>query len=398
MQKFNLMKKISILILLALVTIKTQAQDDASTQNRVITTGVPFVLIAADARAAGMGDIGVTTSADAFSQQWNPAKYAFAISKQGVGVTYTPYLSQLVNDIFLGNLTYYNRINERSAVGASLRYFSLGDIELRDTAEQVPLIQSPNEFTFDVSYALRLSDRFSMAVAGRYLRSDLKIQASNEDASAASSFGVDIAGYYQSEEIAYSDFDGRWRMGFNFSNIGPKIKYDEVGQENNLPTNMALGAGFDFILDEYNKVGVSAQVNKLLVPTPQDPDLNGDGEVTSEEIFQNREDYQDISFFSGIFKSFGDAPDGFSEELKEFTWALGAEYWYQDVFAFRTGYFNESDEKGSRKFASLGLGFRYTAINIDVSYLFSTSSVRSPLENTLRFGLTFNFGDEYDEY
>jgi len=398
LQKFNLMKKISILILLALVTIKTQAQDDASTQNRVITTGVPFVLIAADARAAGMGDIGVTTSADAFSQQWNPAKYAFAISKQGVGVTYTPYLSQLVNDIFLGNLTYYNRINERSAVGASLRYFSLGDIELRDTAEQVPLIQSPNEFTFDVSYALRLSDRFSMAVAGRYLRSDLKIQASNEDASAASSFGVDIAGYYQSEEIAYSDFDGRWRMGFNFSNIGPKIKYDEVGQENNLPTNMALGAGFDFILDEYNKVGVSAQVNKLLVPTPQDPDLNGDGEVTSEEIFQNREDYQDISFFSGIFKSFGDAPDGFSEELKEFTWALGAEYWYQDVFAFRTGYFNESDEKGSRKFASLGLGFRYTAINIDVSYLFSTSSVRSPLENTLRFGLTFNFGDEYDEY
>ncbi len=393
MQNFNLMKKIFILILLALVTFNTSAQEDNSTANqRVITTAVPFVLIAADARAAGMGDIGVTTSADAFSQQWNPAKYAFAISKQGVGVTYTPYLSQLVNDIFLGNLTYYNRINERSAIGASLRYFSLGDIELRDTPEQVPLIQSPNEFTFDLSYSLRLSDRFSMGVAGRYLRSDLRIQAANEDATAASSFAVDIAGYYQSEEIAYNDFDGRWRAGFNFSNIGPKIKYDEVGQENNLPTNMALGAGFDFILDEYNKVGVSAQVNKLLVPTPRD--FDGDGDIDAEDD----EQYEDISFFSGIFESFGDAPDGFSEELKEFTWALGAEYWYQDVFAFRTGYFNESDLKGSRKFLSLGAGFRYTAINIDISYLFSTSAVRSPLEGTLRFGLTFNFGDEYDEY
>ena len=387
------MKKIFILILLALVTFNTSAQEDNSTANqRVITTAVPFVLIAADARAAGMGDIGVTTSADAFSQQWNPAKYAFAISKQGVGVTYTPYLSQLVNDIFLGNLTYYNRINERSAIGASLRYFSLGDIELRDTPEQVPLIQSPNEFTFDLSYSLRLSDRFSMGVAGRYLRSDLRIQAANEDATAASSFAVDIAGYYQSEEIAYNDFDGRWRAGFNFSNIGPKIKYDEVGQENNLPTNMALGAGFDFILDEYNKVGVSAQVNKLLVPTPRD--FDGDGDMDAEDD----EQYEDISFFSGIFESFDDAPDGFSEELKEFTWALGAEYWYQDVFAFRTGYFNESDLKGSRKFLSLGAGFRYTAINIDISYLFSTSAVRSPLEGTLRFGLTFNFGDEYDEY
>lgn len=388
------MKKIFIPILLVLVSIKATAQES----NRVITTGVPFLLIAADARSGGMGDIGVATSSDAFSQQWNPAKYVFAVSKQGVGITYTPYLSNLVNDIFLGNLTYYNRINERSAVAASFRYFSLGDIELRDTFDQEPLIQSPNEFTFDVSYALRLSDRFSMAVAGRYLRSDLKIQASNEDASAAGSFAVDVAGYYQSEEIGYNDFDGRWRAGFNVSNVGPKIKYDEVGQENFLPTNLGVGAGFDFILDQYNKVGVNAEFNKLLVPTPPDLDLNGDGEITQEEQSEAIQDYQDISFFSGIFKSFGDAPDGFSEELKEFTWALGAEYWYQDVFAFRTGYFNESDEKGSRKFLSLGAGFRYTAINIDISYLFSTSKVRSPLEGTLRFGLTFNFGDEYDEY
>lgn len=385
------MKKILIPILIGLLTFNVTAQDE-NADRRVITTAVPFVLIAGDARSAGMADIGVASSSDAFSQQWNPAKYVFAISKQGVGVTYTPYLSQLVNDIFLGNLTYYNRINDRSAVAASLRYFSLGDIELRETIEQEPLIQSPNEFTFDVSYSLRLSDQFGMGITGRYLNSDLKIQASNEDASAASSFAVDISGYYQSEEVAYSDFDGRWRAGFNISNIGPKIKYDEVGQENNLPTNLGLGAGFDFILDEYNKVGVNLELNKLLVPTPQD--FDGDGDIDAEDD----EEYEDISFFSGIFKSFGDAPDGFGEEIKEFTWALGAEYWYQDVFALRTGYFNESEEKGSRQFLSLGAGFKYTAINIDVSYLFSTSKVTSPLEGTLRFGLTFNFGDEYNEY
>ncbi len=395
MLKINyLMKKIFIPILLVLVSIQATSQEF----NRVITTGVPFLLIAADARSGGMADIGVATSADAFGQQWNPAKYVFAISKQGVGITYTPYLSNLVNDIFLGNLTYYNRLNERSAIATSFRYFSLGDIELRDTFEQEPLIQSPNEFTFDVSYALRLSEQFSMAVAGRYLRSDLKIQASNEDASAAGSFGVDVAGYYQSEEIGYSDFGGRWRAGFNISNVGPKIKYDDVGQENFLPTNLGLGVGFDFILDQYNKVSVNLEFNKLLVPTPPDPDLNGDGEVTDEERSQAIQDYQSINFFSGMIQSFSDAPDGFSEELKEVIWAIGAEYWYQDVFAFRTGFFHESPEKGSRQFLSLGAGFKYTSINIDMSYLFSTSNIRSPLEGTLRFGLTFNFGDEYNEY
>lgn len=392
------MKKYFIPILIGFVTFKSLAQDDIENFNP-ITTGVPFLLISADPRSGGMGDIGVVSSADAFSQQWNPAKYAFSLSKQGVGVTYTPYLSKLVNDIFLGNLTYYNRLNERSAVAASFRYFSNGEIELRETAEQEPLSVKPNELMFDVSYSLRLSERFSMAVAGRYIHSDLKLQSSVADATAASSFAVDVAGYYQSEEIPYNDFDGRWRMGFNISNIGPKLKYDEVGSESNLPTNLALGGGFDFILDEYNKVSVLAEVNKLLVPTRQDPDINGDGEITFEEKAQTNQEYDDISFFSGIFKSFGDAPGGFSEELKEFTWALGAEYWYQDVFAFRGGYFNESDMKGGRKFATIGAGFRYTAINIDISYLFSTSKLaNSPLDGTLRFGLTFNFGDTYDEY
>lgn len=384
------MNKITILALVCLITFQAYSQEDPyRNDSRVITTGVPFVLIAADPRAAGMGDIGVATSADAFSQQWNPAKYAFSLSQQGVGVTYTPYLNKLANDIFLGNLTYYNRINERSAVAASFRYFSLGDIELRETGDQIPLYQSPNELTFDVSYSLRLSDRFAMAVAGRYLRSDLKLQTMVEDATAAGTFAVDIAGYYQSEEIPYNDFDGRYRFGFNISNLGPKLKYDETGQENFLPTNLGLGGGFDFILDEYNTVGVSAEFNKLLVPTP--PVRNADG-----TIYEGKEN--DVNFLKGVFQSFGDAPGGFSEELKEITWALGAEYWYQDVFAFRAGYFNESDEKGARKFASFGAGFRYTSINIDISYLFSTSKVQSPLEGTLRFGLTFNFGDTYDEY
>ena len=385
------MKNVLLLLFsLLLMAENVFAQNEIPPQP--ITTGVPFLLIAADARAGGMGDIGVATSTDAFSQQWNPSKYAFSINQSGFGVTYTPYLSSLVNDIFLGNLTYFNRINERSAFAGSFRYFSLGEIELRDTFDQEPLIQSPNEFTFDMTYALRLSDRFSMAVTGRYLRSDLRIQASTEDASAASSFAVDISGYYQSEEIAMSDFNGRWRGGFNISNIGPKIKYDEVGQENFLPTKLGLGAGFDFILDQYNTIGANLELNKLLVPTPKD--FNGDGVLDAEDADQ----YNDIGFISGMFSSFGDAPGGFSEELSEFTWALGVEYWYQDVFALRTGYFNESEDKGSRKFLSLGAGFKYTSIDIDLSYLFSTSRVRSPLEGTLRFGLTFNLGDTYTEY
>lgn len=359
---------------------------------RVITTGVPFLMIAADARAAGMGDQGVATGPDAYSQQWNPAKYAFIERQQGIGVNYTPYLSQLVNDIFLGQVTYYNRMDDRSAIGASFRYFSLGEIEARQNPDELGLLLKPNEFTLDLSYALKLSERFSLAVAGRYLRSDLKLQVDSEDASAAGSFGVDIAGYYQSEEVPVSDFYGRWKGGFNISNIGPKIKYDNAGQENFIPTNMKLGAGFDFILDPYNTVSVGLELNKLLVPSPQD--FNGDGQIDSEDA----REYQDIPFFSGIFKSFGDAPDGFSEEIKEVTWSLGAEYVYDDAFSLRTGYFNESDLKGSRKFATLGLGFRYTTIDIDVSYLFSTSSVRNPLENTLRFGITFGFGNEYSEY
>ena len=248
----------------------------------------------------------------------------------------------------------------------------------------------------------------------RYLRSDLKIQAVDDNASAASTFGVDIAGYYQGEEDAYNSFNGRWRAGFALQNIGPKIKYDDAGRENFLPTNLRLGAGFDFIFDDYNRLNVTAEIAKLLVPTPpilgvkiEYEDTNGSGSYEEDEDveIETTEDYiisgqsQDVSFISGVFQSFGDAPGGFSEELKEFTWALGAEYQYQDSFALRAGYFNESEEKGARKFFALGAGFKYTTINIDLSYLFSAAKVASPLENTLRFSLTFNFGDgEYNEY
>ncbi|WP_106792495.1 type IX secretion system outer membrane channel protein PorV [Aquimarina sp. Aq78] len=387
------MKRLLTLSLLCVTvfTFKTQAQE----QNRAITTATPFLLIAADARAAGLADQGVATSPDAFSQQWNPAKYAFIKNKQGVGVNYTPYLSNLVNDIFLGNVNYYNRINERSAVAASFRYFSLGDIEFRQGPNDEPNVQKPNELTLDVSYALKLSDRFSMAVAGRYLRSDLRLQGLGADASAAGSFGVDIAGFYRSDEIAFNSFNGRWRAGATISNIGPKIKYDDAGQENFIPTNFRLGAAFDFILNEDNRITPSIEFSKLLVPTPLNPDTNGDGDITAEEQQAANDEYNDKSAFGSIFSSWGDAPDGFSEELKEITWSLGAEYMYRDVFAFRAGYFNESEEKGARKFLSLGAGFRYNIVNLDISYLFSTSSVRSPLEGTLRFGLSFNFGDEY---
>ncbi|MGI9552238.1 MAG: type IX secretion system outer membrane channel protein PorV [Aurantibacter sp.] len=379
------MKKLTILILLVFAC-KLSAQSD----QRVITSAVPFLTIAADARAAGMGDIGVATSTDAFSQQWNPAKFAFAERKMGIGLSYTPYLESIITDISLLNASFYNKINDRSSFALGLRYFTLGEIELRQFANDPGTLAKPNELAFDGSYALKLSPTFSMSVGGRFIRSNLKLpQDASVDSQAASSFAVDVAGYYRSREKAYNSFDGRWRAGFNFSNIGGKIQYDAGGQQNFLPANLKFGVGFDFILDQDNVIGLTTEFNKLLVPTPKD--FNDDGVI---DVTDNDE-YQNIGAFSGLFKSFGDAPDGFSEELKEFTWALGAEYVYQDAFMIRTGYFNESEEKGSRKFFTLGAGFRFKMTQIDLSYLFATSQVRNPLENTLRFSLTFHLGQEY---
>ncbi|MFT5847419.1 MAG: hypothetical protein ACJARX_001049 [Psychroserpens sp.] len=412
----NMKKYILAFLTLVICNISNAQEGEIITfpnQSTVITTGVPFMLIAPDARSAAMGDMGVATSVDAYAQQWNPAKYAFSEAKSGIAVSYTPYLSKLVNDISIAYLTYFNRIDDRSSFGVSFKYFGLGEIEIRPDEFSEPLIEKPNEFTVDASYSLRLADQFSMAVSLRYLRSDLRIQAVDANASAAGSFGVDISGFYQSEEEAYDSFNGRTRFGFAIQNLGPKIKYDDGGRENFLPTNLRLGGGFDFIFDDYNKLSVTAEITKLLVPTPPlfgFEDTNGDGEQTIDDAATADIDEgeptiitagqsNDVGFLSGVFQSFGDAPGGFSEELKEITWALGAEYLYQDSFAFRAGYFHESDDKGARQFFAMGAGFKYTTINIDISYLFSASKIQSPLENTLRFSLTFNFGDgEYDEY
>ena len=414
-------KKI-ILTLFIFCVLKLNSQTSSTViipnqnDSRVITTGVPFLLIASDARAASMGDMGVATSVDAYSQFWNPSKYVFSETKSGFGLSYTPYLSKLVNDISLGNLTYFNRINERSAFAVSLRYFSLGEIEIIQDEFSQALIEKPNELTMDISYSLRLADQFSMGVALRYLRSDLRIQAVDETAKAASSYAVDLSAYYQGEEQLYGDIDGRWRAGLIIQNLGPKIKYDESGQETFLPTNLRVGTGFDFILDQYNKVSLTAEITKLLVPTNPilgkeynysdinengvyDEEIDELGDLVSGEnvIFQGEN--PNVDFMSGVFQSFSDAPGGFTEELKEFTWALGAEYVYDDSFALRAGYFNESEEKGARKFLALGAGFKFSGTRVDLSYLFSASRVPSPLENTLRFSLTFDFGsNSYVEY
>ncbi|MDC3079202.1 type IX secretion system outer membrane channel protein PorV [Flavobacteriaceae bacterium] len=361
-------------------------------QNRVITTGVPFLLITSDARSAGMGEQGVATTPDAFSQNWNPSKYSFAPSDSGIGLSYTPYLSQLVNDIFLANVSYYSVISERAAWATSLKYFSLGEIEIGQTPADFinPLIERPNEFVFDFSYALKLNESFSMGITGAFINSDLKLGSATDDASAASTVAFGISGYYQSGELSLDNFDGKWRGGFYISNLGPKLIYETDGYADYLPTNLKLGGGLDIILDSYNTLTLGLEINKLLVPTPSEPivSTNADGEEIISGYIQ-----PDVSFFSGIFKSFGDAPDGFSEELQEFTWALGAEFNYNNAFALRAGYFNEHELKGARKFITLGAGFKYNVVDIDLSYLISATKVINPLENTLRFSLTFNFGD-----
>jgi len=380
------MKKF-FLILIAISSVSTTyAQDEINP----ITTAAPFLLIAPDARSGGMGDIGVATSPDANSQHFNPAKYVFAESQYSIGVNYTPWLRNLTNDVFVSTLTFSNRINEQSAWATSLKFFSLGTIELTDLGGNAIGTENPNEFSLDGSYSLLLSESFSMGVAVRYIRSDFALRVENSDLQTVNTFAVDVAGYFQSEEQNYGDFNGRWRAGFNISNIGPKVSLSEGGRENFIPTNLRLGAGFDFILDDLNTVTANLEFNKLLVPTPpvRDP-------VTGE-IIGGQDD--EVGFVAGIFQSFGDAQGGFSEELKEFTWALGAEYKYDEVFAFRAGYFNESDLKGARKYFTLGAGFSFNSTKLDMSYLINSSDINNPLENTLRFSLTFDFGDFFETF
>ena len=352
--------------------------------NRVITTGVPFLLITPDARSAGMGELGVATPADAYSQQWNPAKYAFASSEKGIGISYTPYLSKLVDDIFLGNLTFYKKLNDRSSWATSLKYFSLGNIQFDEFVAGSIVDQGqerPSELTLDLSYALKLSEQFSMAVGGRYIRSDLKI-ASDADTSSANTLGIDIAGYYQSNPFDLGKNSALFRSGINISNIGPRLNYDVGGRKSFIPTNLKMGFGLDLLFDDKNSLGIYTEFNKLLVPTPVAV-YGDDGAMLGYR-------QPDIDFIKGIFTSFSDAPNGLSEELSEITVALGLEYLFQDVFSLRTGYFNESQNKGSRRYLTLGAGFDLNFMDVDISYLFSTSNVRNPLENTIRFSLTLD--------
>ena len=373
------MRNIFLTLIIIFSSFNLYSQD-----RRVITTAVPFLMISADARASGLGEQGVATTPDAFSQHWNPAKYVFIENKSGVGVSYTPYLSKLVSDVFLANLNYYNVINDRSSWSTSFKYFSLGDIDILQNPQDVPYLENPNEFTLDASYILKLNDNFSMGVTGRFLMSDVKLQSVDSDSSSASSFAVDISGFFQSDERAYENFNGIWRAGFNISNMGPRMKYEELGKNNFIPTNLKIGSAFDFIFDSSNKLSLNLELNKLLVPSPSIPVYNSNDQI----IGYNQED---VSFLSGLFKSFGDAPDGFSEEIKEITLALGLEYLYNDSFALRVGYFGENEDKGARKYITFGTGFRLDDINIDLSYLLSTSNIISPLENTLRFSFTYNF-------
>lgn len=374
-------KIISFVTLLLVLGVYSQ------NERRVITTAVPFLMVSSDARASGIGEQGVASSVDNFSQHWNPSKYVFSQNKSGIAFSYTPYLSKLVNDIFLANISFYNNINERSSWSASLKYFSLGDIDILQNPLDIPIIENPNEFTLDASYSLKLSESFAMGVSGRFLMSDVKLQTLDSETEAATSVAVDIFGYYQSDINSYRNYDGILRLGFNISNLGPKMKYSKAngGSESYIPTNLRLGSGFEFIFDSNNSLALTLEINKLLVPSPSEEVLNSNGDVVA---FRQ----PDVGFLQGVFKSFGDAPDGFSEELKELTYSLGLEYSFNDSFFLRSGYFSEHELKGSRKFITIGTGFNTSRdLKIDLSYLISTSDVISPLENTLRLSLGFNF-------
>ena len=377
------MKKLGISLIAIMIFIpKLFAQNEPNP----ITTAAPFLLIVPDARAGGMGDVGVATSADENSQHHNPSQYAFLESQYTLGINYTPWMRELVNDVFLGGVTFANRINERSAWAASMKYFTLGEIQLTDIEGNPLGIEKPNEFSLDGTYALKLNETFSMGVTMRYIRSDFALKVDNSILNTVNTFSVDISGYYQSIPKKYENFDGRWRGGFNFSNLGPKVTYSDGGKENFIPSNMKLGGGFDFILNDLNTISTTVEFTKLLVPSP--PLRDGQG-----NIIEGKDD--DVPFFTGVFQSFGDAPDGFGEEMKEFTWGIGAEYIYANTFALRTGYFHESEFKGARQFVTMGLGFKFKSSRMDISYLFNSSEVNNPLENTLRFSFAFDFGDIY---
>ena len=372
---------ILMLAIAALVSMPAKAQKEEIFNP--VKTSVTSQTIAPDARAAGMGDVGAATDPDVVSQYWNPAKYPFTISRAGVALNYTPWLRQLVNDMDLAYLAGYYRIGDYSAVSASLRYFSLGEVYLTENYENGMTI-NPYEMSFDVAYSLMLSENFSLGAAVRWIYYDLPYNYTS-DTSPGSAFAADLSAYYQ-KYINIGQRECQLGLGLNISNIGSKISFGGDNNSEFIPTNLRLGASLMVPIDEYNRFTIAADANKLLVPTyPQQQD----GE--SSEDYQERlqKDYYDVSSISGIFKSFGDAPGGFSEELKEIYWSVGGEYVYHDQFSVRAGYHHESATKGNRKYFTVGAGFKMSVFSLDAGYVIATAK-SNPLDQTLRFTLSFD--------
>ena len=381
----NKLKVIALVFLSIGFTSVLKAEDDGSGRSSFnpVTVSVPSLTIAPDARGGGMGDVGAATDPDVASQHWNPAKYAFAYSKAGVSLSYTPWLRGLVDDIDLVYLTGFYKLgdDDRQAVGASLRYFSLGRIEMTDANGGFLQSVNPYEMALDVSYSLKFTESFSGAVALRYIHSDLG--SGLDDMEPGSAYAADVAGYYSNYFMMGSN-ECLLGLGFNASNIGSKISYDGGNKTYFIPTNLRLGASVLFPMDDYNTLSLNVDASKYMVPTS--PDLDG---LNSAEREEKLSEYQTTSPIAGIFKSFSDAPGGAKEELEEIMWSFGAEYAYDNKFFVRGGYFYESPNKGNRQYFSMGAGFKLTAFQMDVAYLISTVP-SNPLDQTLRFSLSFD--------
>lgn len=378
------MKKILSIIIILLSCIAVKAQDKTNMFNP-INSAVTSQTIAPDARSAGMGDVGVATDPDAASQFWNPAKYPFCISRAGVALNYTPWLRQLVSDMDLAYLSGYYRIGDYSAVSGSLRYFSLGEVMLSSgQGEQYDMTINPYEMSLDVAYSLMLSETFSISAGVRWIYSDLTYDY-NEDTAPGSAFAADLSCYYQNY-INLGQRECQLGLGLNISNIGSKITFGGSDESEFIPTNMRLGAALMIPVNEYNRFTIAADANKLLVPTY--PKQNED-EPDNEYQDRLRKDYYDVSSISGIFKSFSDAPRGFKEELEEIQWSIGAEYVYNDQFSLRAGYHHESENKGNRKYFTVGAGFKMNVFSLDAGYVIATAK-SNPLDQTLRVSLTFD--------
>lgn len=358
-----------------------------------IETGVTSLSIAPDARGASMGDLGAATDPDANSQFWNPSKYAFAYSTAGVSISYTPWLRKLVNDIFLANLAGYWKVGsgDNQAISASLRYFSLGEVTSTDPSETATQTLNPYELSFDLGYSRKLSEKFSMGVVFRYIYSDLGFSDSyaGDQTTGASAFSADLAGYFSTYPVIGRS-ECQWTWGWNISNIGTKVAYNNGEDPAFLPTNLKLGTNFMFPLADYHTLSLGVDFNKLLVPArPREIDYDMDSADGQREYLDALENWKNMSPFTGIFKSFSDAPGGFKEELREITMSLGAEYSYNQQFFVRAGYYYENQYKGNRQYFGIGAGFSLNVVRLDASYMLATAQT-SPLDQTLRFTLSFD--------